>query len=132
MPDIKYVKQQLATGQQVVDYIKIVAKTSDYTIPPEDCGTYFTTEAASDAVNFTLPTTLQTGWHAWFFVAENQSMTVTAPTGLLIAFNDVAADSIAFSTTSEKAGGAIHVICDGSKYMALVHLGKETQTPTIG
>jgi hypothetical protein len=49
----------------------------------------------------------------------------------MVVFNDPTADSIAFSTSSEKVGAMIEVIGDGTGWLTLVHLGAETQTPTI-
>ena len=45
-------------------------------------------------------------------------MTITADTAdTMVTFNDDAADSVAFSTSSEKVGGAAFVFSDGSKWM---------------
>ena len=95
--------------------LNVVAKTADYTVKHSESGTFFTTEGATAAVNFTLPAAAS-GLVYWFFSAEDVNMTVTADTAdTMVAMNDVAADSIAFSTTSEKIGGAIMAVSDGSK-----------------
>ena len=95
----------------------VTAKTSDYTVTAAESGTIFTTEGAGGAVNFTLPSQ-GAGLHYWFTNAEDQNMTITADTAdTMVTFNDVAADSVAFSTSSEKVGGAAFVFSDGSKWM---------------
>jgi hypothetical protein len=110
----------------------ITAKTSSYTVLATDSGTFFTTEGASGAVTFTLPAVGTTHFHAWFFCAEDQTMTVASAAGDdMVLFNDVAADSLAFSTSSEKAGGGCYCISDGTKWMVLVNLAIETQTPVV-
>lgn len=108
------------------------AKTAAYTCTVEDCGTLFTTRGATGAVTFTLPAVSGNAglWYE-FEAAADQNMTVSAPAGTLVAFNNAGATSIAFSTLAEKIGGAVKVTCDGTKWLAQVMLGAETQTPTI-
>ena len=48
----------------------------------------------------------------------------------LVTFNDASADSVAFSTTDEKIGGAVKMICDGTNWIAL-YLSNAGQTVTI-
>lgn len=111
--------------------LNVVAKTSDYTVLASESGTLFTTEGATANVNFTLPSAAD-GLVYWFFAAEDYNLTVTADTAdTLIAFNDVAADSVAFSTASEKIGGAFMVFSDGSKWMVSGLLGDDAQTITV-
>jgi len=112
----------------------VSAKTAAYTVLNKDCGTLFTTTGASGAVTFTLPTASAANAGVWFefFNSVDQTMTIACATNdTLIVFNDVAADSIAFSTASEKIGGGVRVVSDGSKWLVFVALGAETQTPTI-
>lgn len=111
----------------------VVAKTSDYTVTAADNGTLFTNGGASGAVVFTLPT-IAKGLRYRFFVEADQNVTVTAGTAdTLVVFNDAAADSIAFSTSSEKIGGSVEVVANAAatKWLVMVNLGAETQTPTI-
>lgn len=117
-------------------YEKIAAKAASYQVLPTDLGALFTTTGASGAVTFTLPAfaDIQTGWNARFFNTVDQNMIVAAATAdadKMVAFNDVAADSIAFSTASEKIGAGVEVVYDGTKWLTFVFLGAETQTPTI-
>lgn len=112
---------------------RVIAKTADYTVTATDNNSIFTNRGASGAVNFTLPT-IALGLRYRFFVEADQNVTVTSATAdTLVCFNDAAADSIAFSTTAEKIGGAIEVYANdnASKWLVFVNLGAETQTPTI-
>ncbi len=109
---------------------RTVAKTTDYTVTAADNGTLFTTQGAAGAVVFTLPT-LAAGLRFQFASEAAGAMTVTAASGKLVAFNNAAATSLAASTSSEIIGMVIEVIAnaDATKWLSLVHLGKETQTP---
>ena len=110
----------------------VVAKTADYTVLEADNNTLFTNRGAGGAVVFTLPATAKKGLRYGFFVAADQSVTVTAGTaGTAVAFNDAAANSVAYSTSSEKIGAMIEVIGDGTGWLYINHLGAETQTPTV-
>lgn len=125
----------LRNGVRTVPLERVVAKTGNYTVLASDHGTIFTTEGAGGTVNFTLPATasLPTGWSVTFLSAAAGAMTVTAGTAdTMVTFNDLAADSIAFSTTAEIIGGAVKIVkLTGSLVGAFVMLGAETQTPTI-
>lgn len=87
-----------------------IAKTADYTVTAADNGTLFTTFGASGAVAFTLPT-LARGLYFGFSAQANQNLTVASAGSAddIIAFNDLSADSVAFSTASEKIGGLFRV-----------------------
>lgn len=108
------------------------AKTADYTCTVAENNKLFTNRGAAGAVIFTLPACFIGGRYR-FFVEANQNVTITAPAGTLVAFNNAAATSIAFSTASEKIGASVEVVANenGSKWLAIVSLGAETQTPTI-
>lgn len=111
---------------------KIVAKTADYTVLDADTGTLFTTTGATGAVNFTLPAAEKVGLHYEFFNTVDQNMTVTAGTAdTMVVFNDVAADSVSYSTSSEKIGGGFRVIADGTKWLVFPYLGADSQTITV-
>lgn len=114
-------------------YEQIEAKTADYQVKKDDLGKLFTNRGATAAVNFTLPkkAELLAGWNCRFFVVADYGVTVTAgDADTLVVFNDAAADSIAFSTTSEIIGAGVEVIYDGTGWLCFVTAG-ETQTPTI-
>lgn len=111
----------------------VVAKTADYTVVAADNNKTFTNKGAGGAVNFTLPA-LARGLRFRFFVEADQTLTITSvPSDSLVVFNDLAADTIAYSTASEKIGGGFEVIAnsDATKWLVFVYLGIETQTPVI-
>lgn len=110
----------------------VTAKTAAYTVKESECGTLFTTRGASGAVTFTLPAASGNSglWFEFFNVAD-QNMTVATADEELVAMNDLTADSIAFSTSSEKIGGGVRVVCDGTSWFAMPILGTEAQSPTI-
>lgn len=112
---------------------QVIAKATSYTVTTADNGTLFTTQGAAGAVNFTLPA-IAKGLYYRFFCEADQNMTITAATAdTLVVFNDLAADSIAYSTASEKIGGGfdIYANADATKWLVFPILGTETQTPTI-
>lgn len=114
----------------------ISAKTADYTVLPEDHGKLFTTEGATAAVTFTLPAhaDIPTGWFCEFFVMEDFGMVVAAHSDdadTMVVLNDVAADSVAFSTTSLIVGNGGEFISDGSKWICKLHLADGTVAVTI-
>lgn len=100
-----------------------VAKTADYTVLSTDSGKAFTTLGASGAVIFTLPAvgSAARGYRFRFHNAVDQNMTVTAPAGKLITFNNAAATSVAFSTAGNKIGATVEIVAtpDGAKYIAI-------------
>lgn len=111
----------------------VVAKTADYTVLATDNDKIFSNQGAVGAVNFTLPTCAR-GLHFQFVVEADQNVTITsAPSDILVVFNDAAADSIAFSTGSQKIGGWVEVFAnaDASKWLVKVGLGSASQTVTI-
>jgi hypothetical protein len=94
-------------------------KAADYTVVAADNGTFFT---ASAATNFTLPAlaNVSPGWNATFFNTADANMTVTAPAGKLIAFNNAAATSVALSTAGNKIGSGFKITMNaaGTFYLA--------------
>lgn len=136
-------RRQLAAAGHILDddpcnYLsglnrRTAAKTQDYTVLASDNGTYFTTRGAAGAVNFTTPA-LKRGLEFEFFNEAGQNMTITAATpDTLVVFNDLAADSIAFSTASELIGAKVKIRANdnATRWLVEVNLGSETQTPTI-
>lgn len=110
-----------------------VAKTASYTLVGSDLNKIFSTTGAAGAVTFTLPAPATELAGAWvlFVNAVDQDMTIAAATvDTLIAFNDLTADSVAFSTSSEKIAGMILAICNGTKWI-VAPLSEETQTLTV-
>lgn len=112
---------------------KIRAAIVDTTLVSSQSGSFFTTEGATEAeIEFTLPAVADGPWVFDFFNAEDINMKVSAHTaGELVVFNDVAGDSISYSTANEKIGGAFRVFCNGVKVYVQVMLGDHGQTVTI-
>ena len=111
---------------------KLIVETlaAAYTVTVNDSGKVF---IVNTAITVTLPASsaAMKGVHVTIVVGADVAVTIAATAGELVAFNDVAANSIAFSTSAEKAGNAVHFVNDGTKWYALVHLAAETATPTI-
>ena len=110
----------------------ITVKTSSYSVLATDMGKTFTTRGASGAVTFTLPaaSSALSGAEVKFFNVADQNMLVAGADEEIVCFNDLTADSIAFSTSSEKIGGGILAVCDGASWIC-VPLATEAQTVTI-
>lgn len=113
--------------------VPIMALTASYTINVADSGKFITTRGASGAVVVTLPT-VSTGFAGVefsIFNAVDQDLTLTAQTNGQIMFkNDVAANSVAYSTAAEKIGGAFRAVCDGTSWLVMP-LAEEAQTITV-
>lgn len=91
-------------------------KTANYRITPhtDRPDTIFTNAGATGAVTFTLPTPNRAllGVRYEFKAVADQNLIVAAPTAdTLIVLNDVAADSLAIQTSSQKVGGRIVATC---------------------
>lgn len=118
-------------------HYKIATKTADYQILEKDCGVIFNNAGAGGAVIFTLPNTatIQDGWNCRVFtmvLAQDVTVASYGSNDNIVTFNDIAADSIAFSTASERAGAGMLFVWDAtnSKWMAFTS-AEETQTMTV-
>lgn len=100
-----------------------------YTFVAEDTGALFIIKAA---LTLTLPAASAAfkGCHLWVFNKTDTSLTIAATADEMVTFNDVDADAIAFSTTSEKVGAAAHIVCDGTHWLVML-MTEETQTTTV-
>ncbi len=108
-----------------------VTKTADYTVKSTESGTFFNTVGATAAVNFTLPAISTGPWMFWFLAGAAQTLTVTAATAdTMLTFNDLAADSVAFSTSGEIIGGMLWAICDGTT-LAVIQIGGVSHRQTL-
>ncbi len=108
------------------------AKTASYTCTKYDSGTIFHTTGATAAVVFTLPQISDGPFWFMFINGADVDMTVTsAVADTEVTFNDLNADSVAFSTSSEKIGGVVEVYCDGTTLFVIPRLASEGQTVTI-
>lgn len=101
---------------------RVVHKTAAYTISPltDRAGTLFTTRGAAGAVAFTLPLIAQgqyVGYWVEFLNVVDQNLSIVAPAvDTLIALNDLAADSVAFSTAGQKIGARAVAQWDGFQW----------------
>lgn len=85
-----------------------VEKSANYTVVAADNMNEFVA-AGGTGVNFTLPA-IATGYRFFFRNQVDQNMTVTSAEGTnIVALHNASASSVAFSTTSEKIGGAFLV-----------------------
>ena len=110
---------------------RYVSKTADYTVLSSDNGTIFDNAGAAGTVIFTLPATATAGLVYEFHCVADQTITVTAGTAdTMIAYNDIAADSVSLGTSSEKVGGSFRVRGNGTKWIVTPRLW-EAQTVTI-
>ena len=106
----------------------VTTVTDNTTVSEAQAGQMFVTNGAG-AISFTLPSPKQ-GLEYSFYNAVDQNMTITcATTDVLIVYNDIAADSVALSTASEKVGGSFRVIGTGTKWIVIPSLW-EAQTVT--
>jgi hypothetical protein len=135
MPTVKGIYPGLNEYGQISNLAwtpRVVAKTTAYTVKSSESGTFFTTTGATAAVNFTLPAIGDGPYWFMFICGADIGMTVTSVVAdTIVTFNDLAADSVAFSQASEMIGGSIEVICDGTTLFALARLASEAQTIVI-
>ena len=107
----------------------VVAKVADYTAKASESGTLFTSEGATADIEFTLPA-LADGLEFIFFNAEDIEMVVSsAADNTMVASGDAAAGHITFTTATVQIGCGVTVICDGSKWMCLMHIGNSGSLP---
>lgn len=123
---------ECVTGGKIRPKLKVVVKTSSYTITSADFGSVFTTRGATGAITFTLPAASSVNKGSWVLFASvaNQNMIIAGADEEIVAMNDLTADSVAFQTASEKIGGMFLAISDGTSW-AVVPFATETQTVTV-
>lgn len=104
-------------------YIDEVAKTADYTILPTDAGKLFTNSGAVGTVIFTLPLLFSgANYRFAFLTIADFTITIQGETvtdhDKIVTSNDVAADSISFSTGGDKIGSYVEVFSNllGTKW----------------
>lgn len=97
------------TGSHWFPFRRFQNKQEAYTVVAADNFSMFDNADASGAVTFTLPA-IARGYLFGFRVVADQNVTVASAEGdNMIALDDAAADSVAFSTTNELIGGVIWV-----------------------
>lgn len=117
------------TGGRVRPLLKIITKTSSYTLTPDDYGSVFTTRGGAAEITFTLPAAGSTNEGDWalFVNIADQNMAVAGAEAGLVVFNNATADNISYRTDSERIGGALLAISDGTSWIVLP-IATETQT----
>lgn len=107
-------------------------KTASFTATADDSGKTFLIVGATAAVVITLPA-ISTGPFR-FEVINGSDVDLTATAAAvdtIITYADLAADSVAFSTSSEKIGGSFVVICDGTSLFVLARIASSYQNVTV-
>ena len=110
----------------------VTAKTANYTFTNTDWGGIFTNRGATGGITFTLPAVSATpvGAYVEVFVAANQDVTVASTADEMITFNDIDANAVAWTTSSEKLGAAAKFLCDGTSWLCFL-MTEETQTTSV-
>lgn len=112
-------------------FTRTIPKGADYTVVAADQNHEF---HATAAANFTLPA-IANGLRFRFLNTADSNMTVTSAEGdNMIAFNDAAADSVAFSTVGEKIGGYVEVCASyisGTLKWVVANLSPGAHTITV-
>lgn len=102
------------------------------TLKARDSGTIYHNVGLTASHTLTLPAISDGPFYFKIVQGAGYSIVVTAATAdTIITFNDAAADSVTFSTSSEIIGGHYEVLCDGTSLFVLPILASEAQTVTI-
>lgn len=106
---------------------KVNDLTANTTLNSTHLNGFVTNRGAAGAVVLTLPDAATVGdWVAYRGVADQNVTIKTATADTLIALNDAAADSLAFSTANSKIGTAADFVYDGSAWHAVPIYGTAT------
>lgn len=109
--------------------LKIKNLLAAYTVTAKDTGSLLVAKAA---LTITLPAASESlkGVYVDIFNKTDTDLTIASTADQMVTFNDVDADAIAFSTSSEKVGAAVRAVCDGTHWLVMIW-AQETQTPTV-
>jgi hypothetical protein len=112
---------------------KIAALTGTaQTLKASQSGTIFHNVGLTASITVTLPAIADGPYYFKIIQGAGYSIVVTSVVAdTIITFNDAAADSVTFSSSSEIIGGHYEVICDGTSLFVLPILASEAQTVTI-
>jgi hypothetical protein len=113
---------------------KVITTVVDLTLTASQSGSFIVNTAATEAeINLTLPA-IADGPYVFFVLNfADVNLKVTSETAdTLITFNDLAADSVSYETSSEKIGGGFLCVCDGTSVAAIpIGTGGHVQTLTV-
>lgn len=114
---------------QIAQTKKIVNLSAAYTVTILDSNTLFTVDTA---ITVTLPavSAALTGVFVDIIIIADVTVVVAATANQMITFNDVDADSLTWSTSSEKIGASLRATCNGSFWLIQL-MTEETQTTTV-
>ena len=111
----------------------VVETGTTLTITPDDAGKVFCNVGSAGNIAYTIQSAalFRPGDQITVLSAAAGTTTVSCTAGQLIAFNDVAANSVALSTASEIIGGGFIFTCvSNAKWHCLICC-EETQTVTV-
>ncbi len=95
----------------------VEVKTADYAITAEDTGKLLVGNKSGSAMTFTLPAVATAKGCTWDFIQmKDENLVIAGPSDSIVAKHNVAADSVTFSTSTEKIGAGCRVICDGVRH----------------
>ena len=119
-------------GNHWFPWKRFQSKAASYTVVANDNFTLFDNVGATGAITFTLPA-LANGYLYGFRVQADQSVTVASSEGTnMIALNNVSANSVAFSTSSQKIGGMVYVYTNpGATKWIVENASAGTNTITV-
>ncbi len=136
MPTYQGLAPGLNTAQQISNmawtpyFISLL--TSTRTLVAAESGAVVWNPSITQACTLTLPAISTGPFYFKIIQAAGYGITVTAATAdTMITFNDLTADSVVFSTSSEIIAGSYEVWCDGTSLVVLPSLASEAQTVTV-
>ena|SRR3990167_9856996 len=110
----------------------IEVKTASWTAVAADSGKKFMVVGATAAVVCTLPAIADGPFCFEVYNMSDQNLTMTAAAvDTAITYNDLTADGVAFSTSSEKIGGSFEILCDGVSIGIFARLSSSYQNVTV-
>ena len=132
--DIYMGKAPCVNDNHIIDDIsfkvKVVTKAANFTVLPSQSGTMFTTSGATGGVTFTLPAA-EDGLVYWFVNAVDGDLKVSAPSAIMIAYNNAAATTVSFETAAEQIGCGFEIFSDGTKWYSCPFNGLVDATMTV-
>lgn len=106
-------------------------KTASFSVTEADSGKIFLVYGASGTVTVTLPP-VGTVFQCEVVNLSDQTLTVASVVAdTLVTYNDLTADSVSFSTASEKIGGSVWCFGNGVINAALARISSSYQNVTV-